>query len=412
MRILQATDCYPPPLVGGRDLHVRMLAHELAQRGHDVQVVRLAGPDGARTDLDDGIPIHRVSGWTRALSRFYVDPNRPFHPTVPDPGIVRSLADIIRRFRPDIVHSHSWILHSLLPLFPSPPTRLVVTMHDYALVCPKGTFVHRDDVCDGPHFPKCIACASRQYGLIRATALTTGLTLTRNLRRVVDRYIAVSTPVAQACSSLAPDGQRRFDVIPPFLSQDSFQTSDAPRPQFVPATDEYIMFAGALGPHKGVDVLVEAWKGLNPSIPLVVVGLSRHDTPPFPDGVIIAQDVPHHDVLRAWSHCALAVVPSRWPDPCPLVAMEAMAARRTVVASAVGGLPDLVLDGTTGVLVPPGDVHALRTSIAQLLADPVRRARMGDAARHRAAAYSANVVVPEIVRVYEEVLASPSRARK
>ncbi len=55
MRILQATDCYPPPLVGGRDLHVRMLAHELVQRGHEVEVVSLAGIQGARTEMDGNI---------------------------------------------------------------------------------------------------------------------------------------------------------------------------------------------------------------------------------------------------------------------------------------------------------------------------------------------------------------------
>jgi glycosyltransferase involved in cell wall biosynthesis len=170
------------------------------------------------------------------------------------------------------------------------------------------------------------------------------------------------------------------------------------------------MFAGALGPHKGVDVLVEAWRGLDSAVPLVLVGLRRHDTPrSFPDGVIVVENVPHGDVLRAWTHCAVAVVPSRWPDPCPLVALEAMAAGRPLVASAVGGLPDLVLDGTTGILVPPGDASALRASIVKLLAEPGQRARMGQAGRQRSASYSASVVVPQIERVYQEVIASPPK---
>jgi len=415
MRIFQATDCYPPPLVGGRDLHVRMLAHELVRRGHEVEVVTLAGSGDARTEMDGAIRVHRIAGWSRALSRFYVDPQRPWHPTIPDPGMVRSLVELMRQRRPQVVHSHSWILHSLLPLLPSRQTRLVVTMHDYGLVCPKNTFVYRDSVCDGPRFAKCVSCASGQYGALRAAALTTGLTATRRSRRRVDRYIAVSTPVARACASLTPDGQRPISVIPPFLSDDSFAPVDAARPAFVPATGDYLMFAGALGPHKGVDVLVNAWRGLDSAIPLVLVGLRRHDTSlGLSDGVIVAEDVPHGDVLRAWAHCAVAIVPSRWPDPCPLVALEAMAAGRPVIASAVGGLPDLILDGTTGVLVPPGDVSALRASIAQLLAEPGQRARMGQAGRQRAAGYSANVVVPQIERVYREAIANtpkPATAR-
>ena len=142
----------------------------------------------------------------------------------------------------------------------------------------------------------------------------------------------------------------------------------------MPATGDYIMFAGALGPHKGIDVLFEAYEGLDSPIPLVVVGLRRHDTPQrFPGGVIFAEDIPHSDVIRAWEHCTIAVVPSRWPDPHPVVALEAMAAGRPVVASAVGGLQSIVLDGTTGILVPPGDVAALRAGIQRLVADPGER---------------------------------------
>jgi glycosyltransferase involved in cell wall biosynthesis len=407
MRILLAIDSYPPPLVGGRDLQVQMLAHELVRRNHDVEVVSLGGLGGDRTEMDGDIPVHRIAGWSRALNRFYLDPERPWHPPIPDPGLVRSLYDLVRQRRPHVVHAHSWILHSLLPFLPSRQTRLVVTMHDYGFVCPKNTFVYRDGVCDGPRFTKCVPCASGQYGAMRAMALTTGLTLTRRSRHRVDRYIAVSTPVARACASLAADGQGPLDVIPPFLSDDSLESVAAGRPTFVPAEGDYVMFAGALGPHKGVDVLLEAYGGVDPEIPLVLAGLPHPSASHrIPEGVIVAENVSHDDVLRAWKHCAVAVVPSRWPDPCPTVAIEAMAAGRPIVASAVGGLPDLVLDGTTGVLVPPGDVSALRASIVRLLADPELRASMGQAGRQRASGYLASAVVPKIERVYEEVVAT------
>jgi len=407
MRILQATDCYPPPLVGGRDLHVRMLAHELVRRGHDVEVVSLAGLDGARTEMDGDIPVHRIAGWSRALNRFYANPRQPFHPTIPDPGMVRSLVDLVRRYQPQVVHVHSWILHSFLPFLPSDQTRLVVTMHEYGLVCPKNTFVHEEVVCDGPKFAKCVACASGQYGAVRSAALTTGLTVTRRARRRVDRYIAVSRPVARACASLAAGGQWPITVIPPFLGDDSFSPAESARPAFVPPTGDYVMFAGALAPHKGVDVLLEAYRDLDSTVPLVLVGLRSAQTPQrFPDGVIVAENVPHGDVLRAWEHCAVAVVPSRWPDPCPLVVLEAMAAGRPVVASAVGGIPDLILDGATGVLVPPNDAMALRAAIVRLLAEPGLRARMGRAGRQRAAGYSATAVIPQIERVYEEAISA------
>ncbi len=166
------------------------------------------------------------------------------------------------------------------------------------------------------------------------------------------------------------------------------------------------MFAGALGPHKGVDVLLQAWGGFDPAVPLVLVGIHRQDTPRrFPEGVRVVENVPHDDVLRAWAHCAVAVVPSRWPEPFGLVALEAMAAGRPVVASAVGALPDLLQSGRAGVLVPPGDAPALRQAISLLLADPARRAQLGQTARERASAYSASAIVPRIEGVYHDTLA-------
>ncbi len=67
LRILEATDCYPPPLVGGRDLMVQLLSRELARRGHEVDVVALAGPRGPRTERDGAVQVHRLAGWSRIL---------------------------------------------------------------------------------------------------------------------------------------------------------------------------------------------------------------------------------------------------------------------------------------------------------------------------------------------------------
>ena len=407
MRIFLAIDSYPPPLMGGHALHVRLLGQELVKRGHEVEVVALAGAGGARVEMDGGVVVHRIAGWSRAYSRFSVDPERTLHPTVRDPGLVHSLVKLIKQRRPDVVHAHGWILHSLLPFLPSKETRLVVTMHEYGLVCPKMTFVYRDDVCDGPRYSKCVACASEQYGVALAAALATGMTISRRSLRRVDRYIAVSTPVARACASLSEGSLQTFDIIPPFVPDEVFQLDGTARPPFVPPQGDYLMFAGALAPHKGIDVLLEAWQGLKSPIPLVLVGLRSHDTPrQFPDGVIVVENVPHSDVLRAWQHSTIAVVPSRWPEPFATSAIEAMAVGRPVVASAVGGLPDMIQDGVTGTLVPPNNSHALLRSIAMLIAEPELRTRMGQAARHHAANYSASVVVPQIERVYREVVAA------
>ena len=409
MRIFEATDCYPPPVVGGRDLHVQRLARELARRGHEVDAISLAGRGGPQTERDGMVRVHRLAGWSRFIR--YADPDKPFHPTVPDPGVVRGLAALLRERRPQIVHAHSWLLYSMLPLLPSPETRLVVHAHDPGFVCAKTTYVYRGGVCTGPRYAKCVACSSKQYGVPRALALTTGLMAMRPWHRRVDRYVAVSRAMAEASAVLLGRGGGTMEVIPPFVPDEAFHAAEGPRPAFVPPEGDYLMFAGTLSRHKGLEILLDAWAGLRTRPPLILVGIRRFDSPrSFPAGVSVVENIPHGDVLRAWGHCLAGVVPSIWPEPAANTALEPMAAGRPVVVSAIGGLPELVVDGTTGVHVPPGDVAALRSALERIIADPSLGARLGAAGRERARAnYSADVVVGAWERVFHDVIDERAR---
>ncbi len=101
--------------------------------------------------------------------------------------------------------------------------------------------------------------------------------------------------------------------------------------------------------------------------------------------------------------CDVLALPS-YAEGMPLVVLEAMAQSRPVVASAVGGSPEVVVDGVTGLLVPPGDVHALAAALRGLLADPERARRLGEAGRARVEAdFSADVMCRRVLRVYDEV---------
>jgi glycosyltransferase involved in cell wall biosynthesis len=99
----------------------------------------------------------------------------------------------------------------------------------------------------------------------------------------------------------------------------------------------------------------------------------------------------------------VAVVPSIWPEPFGLVALEAMAAGRPVIASAAGALPEILGDGKAGVLVPPGDPGALRAALERLLGDPALRQRLADQAARRAREFGADAVVPRVEAAYRTV---------
>ncbi len=142
-----------------------------------------------------------------------------------------------------------------------------------------------------------------------------------------------------------------------------------------PDDPPHILFAGRLSPEKGILDLLEAARGL----PLVVAG----DGPLralLPEALGM---VPHDELLRLYGRAAIVACPSH-REGYGVVCAEAMAHGRAVVASAVGGLLDLVSDGETGFLVPPRDPQALRAALERLLGDPELRARLGAAGHARA----------------------------
>jgi glycosyltransferase involved in cell wall biosynthesis len=94
------------------------------------------------------------------------------------------------------------------------------------------------------------------------------------------------------------------------------------------------------------------------------------------------------------------VVPSVWAEPFGIVVIEAMAGGTPVVASNIGGIPEIIDDGVSGVLVKPGDAAALRNALTGLIDNPAARLAMGDAARRRADDFKAEAVVPMLEDVY------------
>jgi glycosyltransferase involved in cell wall biosynthesis len=164
-----------------------------------------------------------------------------------------------------------------------------------------------------------------------------------------------------------------------------------------PDEPPHVLFVGRLSAEKGVRELREAARGL----PLVVAG----------DGPLRAEVpealgmVPHDELWRLYGRAAVVACPSR-REGFGYACLEAMAAGRPVVASAVGGLKDLVVDGETGLLVPPGDAPALRAALERLLGDRALRERLGAAARERARTdFAWDRYVDAIRDAYDDLLA-------
>ena len=164
----------------------------------------------------------------------------------------------------------------------------------------------------------------------------------------------------------------------------------------VPDEPPHVLFVGRLSEEKGLEELLEATRGM----PRVIVGDG-----PLRDRVAEAVGFVAPSALgRYYERAAIVVCPSR-REGYGVVAREAMAYGRPVVATAVGGLVDAVEDGVTGLLVPPRDPAALRAALERLLADEGLRRRLGVAARIAASErFSWAAATEETIRAYRDAL--------
>lgn len=410
MRILMLTDLYPP-LIGGLEQHVRNLSGALVARRHAVAVVTLQQEGLATFEIDQGARVYRVPGTAQRLGALFSDGGRRFASPLPDPETMLALREIIRRERPEIIHGHNWLIHSALPLKRWSGAKLVASLHEYSLACARKDLAYRGTVCDGPALGKCLSCASAHYGKAKGipTALATAA-MGDIERRTVDMFLPVSQAVAAGNGLVG--GRAPYRVIPNFIPDDVAATSDETAECLadLPA-DGFLLFVGALNRHKGVEPLLRAYSELRDAPPLVLIGSTWPDTPKaFPANAIVLKNWTQRAVMAAWQRCSIGIVPSVWPEPWGAVAMEAMMVGKPVVASRTGGLADIVAHERTGLLVPPGDVAALRDALQTLIDDPAKRAAFGEAGRRRVQErFTTSVVVPEIEGVYRDLLNGTSR---
>ncbi len=222
--------------------------------------------------------------------------------------------------------------------------------------------------------------------------------LARRIGPVARRMVRRAGIVVCASTALAEDaramGARDVRVVP----------SGVAIPTAVAEPDEppHALYVGRLSEEKGVRELAQATAGL----PLVVVGDG-------PLRALLPQAVgfvPPRELGPWYERAAVVVVPSR-REGYGMVAREAMAFARPVVATSVGGLVDAVEDGVTGLLVPPGDPRALRDAIERLLSDSGLRARLGEAARARADVTSIRATAEALRDVYADLLSTRSGTR-
>ncbi len=404
MHVLMLTQFYAPD-IGGEERHVQDLSAELVKRGHAVTVASIWHPDRMEYENDHGVKVFRLRSTTGRASQLYREMDRSHAPPFPDPELTVALWKLIEREHPDIIHAHNWMLHSFLPyrIFKHIPT--VITLHDYSFVCAMKRLMLYDAPCTGPALVKCLKCSSHHYEAIKGVPIFLSNQAMRVIeKKTVDLFVAVSQEVA--IRNRLVEQRLPYQVIPNFVPDDLDRHRNPADPRVAQLPDNgYLLYVGDLSRDKGIHILLKAYAGLEEAPPLILIGRKTLDTPSvFPQNVFHLGSWPHAAVMEAWHRCSIALTPSTWPEPFGIVAIEAMLSGRPVIASRIGGLTEIVLNGETGLLVPPGDAPALQKAIQRLLADPALRERMGRAGRQRVSIFKASNVVQQIEHIYNHLI--------
>lgn len=341
---------YFAPYVGGAELYVSRLSRYLLEGGHTdrVVVVTSEGPQGqVGTTRQDGVTVHRLRT-SVTLSRTPI--GLTWH---------RRLRQIIAQERPDVINAHA----------PVPGLAdvgaLAIGRLPFVLTYHAGPMRKQRLLID---------VALRGYERF-------GLSATASR---ADEIICTSAYVRDAMLASFPGNPV---VVRPGVDLDMFAPAALPgrrRALFVGTLNGFARY-------KGVDTLIEAAaiaRRLGRPIAVDVMG-DGDGLPGYRDLAErqgVADDVRFlgrldgHEVVAAYHAADLLVHPTRY-DSCPTVVIEAMACARPVVSCALGGVPEVVQDGETGLLVPPSDPRRLAEAMLEVLDSPARAAQMGHAAR-------------------------------
>lgn len=287
--------------------------------------------------------------------------------------------------RPEIVHVHGihrQLSPSILLEAAKRSIPVVHTLHDYHLICPADVMLRAGEVPCLPracHRVECTAAIRNRCtrGSLAASAIAASELSFQRLTRIYDRTVTRFISPSRFLAELMVEGgwtRTPIDVVPPGA------TAHATRSD---GHGGYALYAGRLSPEKGIDVFLAAARDAH--VPAVVAGdgpLSDSLRAAFPEARFTGH-VAAAEVDRLLGEALVAVVPSVSLENAPLGVLEAMAAGVPVIASRVGGVPELVEDGVTGLLVAPGDTEGLAGALARIASEVGLRETLGDAGHTR-----------------------------
>lgn len=373
--------------VSGEEIAVRALRNVLESRGHRVDVY-------FRSSAEIG------QSWSGQAKAFCTG--------VYNLAAKRLFREMLRRQRPDLVHFHNLfplISPSILDECREAGIPVVMTVHNYRLVCPNGLHTVRGQSCE-----RCVG--GREYhcvlnrcedSLVKSAGYALRNAVARKFqlfRRNVTMYAAL-TEFQRGRLVSAGFPAERIAVIPNMIGDEAGAAESHSRDH---PTGEWVGYVGRVSPEKGIATLLAAAAAM-PDIPFKIAGTTDR-MPELPAMATANVEFVGHlsgAVLDAfYCRSRIIVLCSTWFEGFPMALAEAMLHRKPIVCSRIGGLPEIVSDGVTGLLFTPGDAADLGQQLRQLWAHPELCRAMGRAGHLKARReYSPAAYYQRLIRLYQ-----------
>lgn len=363
MKILMINDSYSG--IGGEKTYIKNLIKLLKSAGHDVYFLSISDITVKSWDKNHIITYKFINKFQWFISENIINIKIYFE-----------IKKYLKNINPDIIHFHNIykLTKTILRVSAKYPT--VQTLHDFGIVCPLRTMTIGSEaykICSGKNKLKCYhkKCLKLQTNLI-------DYLLFDNLKyqkKIINHFICPSEKLAKTALQY---GLNNTTVLPYFHKNQNI----------IYKNSNNILFVGRLTKEKGVDDLIKSFKIIfnhNNKLTLTIVGSGPESdnlkklTAEFnlQSNVYFINETNEQEIAEFYKNALVVVIPSIWLENSPLVAYEAMAYAKPIIANNIGGLPELIQDGLTGFLLERFDHIAMANKILKLHGSPDLSRKMG-----------------------------------
>ena len=320
---------------------------------------------------------------------------------------VKRMKSLIEREKPDIAHLHN-IYHqltpSIIPVLKNAGMKVVLTLHDYKLICPTYLMIDAEDAicnkCQGKYFSQATINLCQEGSYFKSFLLSIEGYWHKWVRSYdkVDLFLCPSQFLGDMVSTYRID-RKRIRVLHNGIDVKIYNCSEQ--------DDEYAIYFGRISKEKGVETLLKAHQSLSNRLPLKIVGagpVMEELKEKYPK-VEFTGYKKGEKLKESISRTSFAVVPSECYENCSMSVLESMAFGKPVIGSRIGGIPEQIEDGKTGFLFEMGNAEELARKMTLLAENKKLRREMGKAARKKLEReYSLEAHCSKLMEIYEELL--------